>query len=386
MSSNGTKPRRRWMRRILALAAGLVLAALALELGVRAVLGEQPKFPRHVVGAPWGLRYNQPGARYRHKSQDVDIAFAINARGLRDDREHAYEKPEGVKRIVALGDSFTIGYEVEERDCFARVLERELRAKGVHVDVLNAGVSGFSTAEECLYLERELHKYSPDLVLVSFFENDLLDNLRTGLFELVDGRLTPASESYVPAGRLANLLNENAVLSWLSERSDAFCLLKESATKLAKARMVEEHEVAPQDGASGASGASGAPSASGSPAPAVAAAQAAEAERKHQRALAAAIFERLYAWTRARGIPLVIQSIPFPSDDGSGTLVDKFPLAEFDVARPGVAFLPMRDVLQPFAGEEQLHWEHSHAHWTPFAHAKSGEALAELITRRELLR
>lgn len=387
MSSNETKPRRRWLRRIFALAVGLLVAALAFELGVRLVLGEQPKFPRHVVGAPWGLRFNQPGSHYRHKSQDVDITFAINGQGLRDDREQPYAKPEGVKRIVALGDSFTVGYEVEERDCFARVLERELRAKGLQVDVLNAGVSGFSNAEECLYLERELHKYSPDLVLVSFFENDLLDNLRTGLFELQGGQLELVNETYVPAGRLANALNENAILSWLSERSDAFCLLKESATKIAKARMVEEHEVAPRGAPASSSDAAGSNGATGAGGAApVDAAAAARAERAHQRALAAAIFERMYRWTRERNIPLVIQSIPFPADDGSGNLVDKFPVPEFDVNRPGLAFLPMRDVLQPFVGKEQLHWEHSHAHWTPFAHRKSGEALAELIARRELLR
>lgn len=361
MSSPQPSSRRRWIRRGVALVAGLAFASLAAEAGVRLVLGEQPKFPRHVVGAPWGLRYNEPGAHYRHKSQDVSIEFRINAQGLREDRDHPYAKPAGVQRIVALGDSFTIGYEVEERACFARVLERELRGRGFKVEVLNAGVSGFSTAEECLYLERELYKYEPDVVLLTFFENDLLDNLRTGLFELDGGQLRVASESYVPAGRLATILNTNPLLSWLSEHSDAFCLAKESVTKLAKERMVEEH--ASQPAAVDAS----------------ALAAAAEAERKHQRALAAAILERIYAGTRQRGIAFVIQSIPFPAEDGKPELVEKFPAAEFDVRRARLAFLSMRDVLQPFMGRQQLYWEHSHSHWTPFSHERSGEALAQLL-------
>ncbi|MEZ4290376.1 MAG: hypothetical protein R3E53_07505 [Myxococcota bacterium] len=52
------------------------------------------------------------------------------------------------------------------------MLEQELRRAGLQVEVLNAGVSGYSNAEALLYLERELLKYDPDLVLLSFFAND----------------------------------------------------------------------------------------------------------------------------------------------------------------------------------------------------------------------
>jgi hypothetical protein len=55
VSSPNRRPRR-WLRRTLAVLAGLVLAALAAELLVVLLLGVQPRFPRHVVGAPWGLR------------------------------------------------------------------------------------------------------------------------------------------------------------------------------------------------------------------------------------------------------------------------------------------------------------------------------------------
>ena len=47
-----------------------------------------------------------------------------------------------------------------------RYLEQVLRRRGYDVEVLNAGVSGFSTAEEYLYLERELFRYDPDVVVL----------------------------------------------------------------------------------------------------------------------------------------------------------------------------------------------------------------------------
>src|SRR4029453_16189824 len=95
-----------------ALVFGCLSAAGAAELAVTLGLGEQVKFPRHVVAAPWGLRFNEPGAVYRHKSADVEVWFRIDQQGMRDDRDFAYAKPPGVKRIVSLGDSFKIGYEV----------------------------------------------------------------------------------------------------------------------------------------------------------------------------------------------------------------------------------------------------------------------------------
>jgi len=355
---------------VLALCVGGIVAWLILEAGVLAFSGEQPKFPRRVVGAPFGLRINEPNAVYRHKSADTTVWFRINAEGMRDDRDFPREKPIGVKRIVSLGDSFTIGYEVEGDETFSAVLERKLREAGIDAEVLNAGVSGYSNAEECLYLERDLLGYSPDLVLISFFSNDLVDNYRSGLFRLENGVLTQTADSYVPGGRFGNFLNTNPIFNWLSAYSNAFALLKERATYLEKRHMVDENlaQVA---------------NSTGGEAPELGDAAAASRE---QRELAAAIFERIYRTTRKRGIALLIQSIPIP-DKGSGptALIDVFPYAEFDVDRPGLTFFASKPLLDPHLGRELLYWERSHGHWTPLAQRLDGEALARLVIERRLL-
>lgn len=354
---------------LLTLALGAGAGALLLELGVLVFAGEQPKFPRHVVGAPFGLRINQPGAVYRHKSADVNVWFRINSQGMRADRDFARPKPAGLRRIVSLGDSFTVGYEVEGEETFSSVLERELSKRGLRVEVLNAGVSGYGTAEACLYLERELFGYEPDLVLVSFYTNDLVDNTRSGLFRLEDGALVAVADSYVPAGRVADLLNTNPVFAWLSGYSNAFALLKETATQVAKRQMVQANLEQVARAESGPR-----PDDAGS-------AEAAE------RRLTAAIFERLWQSTRARGIPLVIHSIPIPSPPRRPPerLLDVFPRAEFDVEREGLAYLSAADVLTPQLGRELLYYERSQGHWTPLAHRLSGEALAVLVVERGLL-
>ena len=355
---------RRLLLLLALLGASVLTSLLLLEAGVLLVFGEQPKYPRHVVGANFGLRINRPYAEYRHKSADVTVSFRINGQGMRADRDFTYEKPQAVKRIVSLGDSFTIGYEVDVGETFSSVLEQELRSRGNQVEVLNFGVSGYSNAEACLYLERELLRYDPDLVLISFFGNDLVDNVRSNLFRLDRSRLIEVNSHYVPAGRLGNFLNTNWFFNILSERSNAFVLLKERLTLLVKGRMVKEN-IQNLDRAEADPG-------------------AAESRASQQRQLTAAIFERIYRTTRQAGAALVIHSIP-SLRRGPKHLVEVFPLQEFDVNRDGISFLPSKEVLDPWLEREQLYHERSHGHWTPHTHTLAGRALSTLILRERLL-
>jgi hypothetical protein len=344
------------LKNLLLLLTSSLIAWLLGEALVLLILGEQAKFPRHVVGSSFGLRINQPNSRYRHKSADGTFWFQINGQGMRADHDFSYAKPPGLKRIVSLGDSFTIGYEVNNDQTFSSILEQRLRSSGINVEVLNAGVSGYSNAEEVLYLERELFKYSPDVVLLSFAPNDLEDNPRTNLFKFDAGKLIEADRNYIPLGRIADILNRNAIASFLSERSNLFVLLKERANIFLKvtrvSNNVEVFELTQHDNLKNN------PSA------------------VYQRQLAGAILERLYSWTHSRNIPLVIQSIAWPGKKG---LMEMFPFADFDVHRPGIIFLSDKPLLDPYVGKEKVFNARSHWHYTALAHRLVGDRLARLI-------
>ena len=49
-------------------------------------------------------------------------------------------------RIVVLGDSLVAGFQLKASDAFPAQLERALKAKGHAVEIINAGVSGDTTA------------------------------------------------------------------------------------------------------------------------------------------------------------------------------------------------------------------------------------------------
>ncbi len=81
--------------------------------------------------------------------------------------------PGRVVKIVAFGDSLTAGYGLERQQAFPVVLERLLRARGHGVEVINAGVSGDTTATALQRLEWVLPD-DAEGVIVELGANDML--------------------------------------------------------------------------------------------------------------------------------------------------------------------------------------------------------------------
>jgi len=92
----------------------------------------------------------------------------INAHGLRGP-DFAAAKPAGVRRIVLLGDSVTFGYGVTEEESFAGRLRRQL---GPGVEIINAGITGYSSLQGLRLYETVVRAYQPDVLLVLFGYND----------------------------------------------------------------------------------------------------------------------------------------------------------------------------------------------------------------------
>lgn len=119
---------------------------------------------------------DKPNVEGVHVQKEWNTQIRINSKGLRD-QDYDYKKPEGIKRIVVLGDSFTWGYGVEEYERFTEVLENSLLENW---QVINLGNPGYGNDQELLIFKNEGVKYNPDLVVVAFYMNDIADNLAIG--------------------------------------------------------------------------------------------------------------------------------------------------------------------------------------------------------------
>lgn len=83
------------------------------------------------------------------------------------------------KLVVAFGDSLYAGYNLDQGKGLAPVLEQALVARGVKAQVVNAGVSGDTTAAGLARLAFTLDGLArkPDLILVGLGGNDMLRGL-----------------------------------------------------------------------------------------------------------------------------------------------------------------------------------------------------------------
>ena len=166
--------------RVVAIALGLVLPLLVLEVAIR-LFG--PFLPgNYDTGSmirrhPILGHFHPAGTHTWVKTPQFTIRMDFNPMGLRDPRQ-TYAKPAGTFRVLALGDSYVEGAQVQADQTMAAQLEAMLtQAAGRPVEVINGGVFGYGTTQEYLLLDEEGVKYQPDLVLLFFCHcNDIANN------------------------------------------------------------------------------------------------------------------------------------------------------------------------------------------------------------------
>lgn len=164
------------------LSVGLIAALLASEIAFRALSPFlcQPRVgpfqPHPVYG--WG---HTPGAERQvtgcfGRRFAYDRFVKINSLGLHD-QETPYERLEGRKRVLLLGDSVAEGMQVEIAETFAKVAQERLNSEGPAVEIVNTGVSAFGTDNQVLFFREEGRKYGADLVVATFnIQNDVSEN------------------------------------------------------------------------------------------------------------------------------------------------------------------------------------------------------------------
>ncbi len=167
-----------------ALGAVAAFGVLLTELLARVEPGMLPAPVQTMTGrraSSWAGFYDDwhatfvpdPALGFRHRP-DLDVLLAghpefgyhlrTNSRGLRTAGE------DGPVDVVALGDSFTFGYGVDERATWPAQL-----AWLSGLTVANLGIGGFGPGSELAMLRSEGLRLRPRLVLWQFFANDLLD-------------------------------------------------------------------------------------------------------------------------------------------------------------------------------------------------------------------
>jgi hypothetical protein len=163
---------------LVALSAGAALLVAELALARFAPQYRNYTRPDDLLGYAF-----LPGARYTvHAAEGCPgwgSSGRINTLGLRD-REHEYGRRAGTFRILALGDSYTEGFQFDLPRIWPEMLERRLNQRGdsLRYEVINAGRSAMGTGTQLLYYRQEGRRYDADVVVLLFVPNDFRDNSR----------------------------------------------------------------------------------------------------------------------------------------------------------------------------------------------------------------
>jgi len=175
--------------RLFPLVAGFLgVLTWALLYGSLALLATAPAFSRIEALRPLALRAYEADFRiiqfepacaqydpeffYRLRpgvcvfyNTEFRTEYRINSLGVRDD-EASLAAPE----VILLGDSYAMGWGVEQDETFGALLEVQLGRK-----VLNAGISSFGTVRELMLLDK-IDRSAADTVILQYCDNDKYEN------------------------------------------------------------------------------------------------------------------------------------------------------------------------------------------------------------------
>lgn len=123
------------------------------------------------------------------------ILFRSNSHGIRGP-EISYDKRLGETRVLILGKSFAQALQVRFDEVFSQQLQKRLNEEGQKFEIINTGTAAHSTDQQLLFFRSEGVRYSPDLTVLMFHDNDIWYNNEDFFFK------KPKPRFYLDKGKL----------------------------------------------------------------------------------------------------------------------------------------------------------------------------------------
>lgn len=179
----------------------LVICLVCIELAVRYLIYQKGLYLKYIDRPHWfALAHQDPGYQFPKEFYHLDQRYgwrhtpknsgefrgwryphaefrtrvSINVQGFRDAEDYRYEPD--MFRVAVLGDSFIQAVQVEQEEAIPEKLADVLKSSGIETRVYNFGVSSIGTIHQYRIFQEEIVHLKPDVVVLSFFPNDLVDN------------------------------------------------------------------------------------------------------------------------------------------------------------------------------------------------------------------
>jgi len=187
--------------------AGILLLSIIFSLGlseifVRLFVKIRDVGPSYTVYDPVFGKRLKANFRAKRITPEFTMILSTNSLGFRGpEPKYAINRP-----ILFLGDSYTLGYGVSDGQEYPALISNELNHRNIGdaQPVLNEGIGDSGNGIWLKFLNGEMAKWQPNIVVMQFSENDFDDNINENLFALTsNGSLQELPVP--PAGLLRNL-------------------------------------------------------------------------------------------------------------------------------------------------------------------------------------
>lgn len=216
---------RRWFSKAAAIGVGALAGLLACEVIFRIqepffhiVEGRDPSdlylYTRHPIWNHWVLPHTL--ARVQMPSPGLyakPYTYATNDFGCRYPKDLAVPKPNDIRRILVLGDSFAEGFYYEDTVGFHLETRLNQSISGSHFEVVNCACASYSPLLEYLRLKNQLIEMQPDEIILIIDQTDVFDDYwryRPLSRFASDGEPLSAGESFTP---------KEQVIEWAKRRT-----------------------------------------------------------------------------------------------------------------------------------------------------------------------
>lgn len=151
--------------KIIMLSVVLLITLLVAELTLR-VLSKEVVL-RHRMKEGGIFQPFVPGAVGDFCAPEFRVRYTINDFGFRD-RPRSKKRDSKTRRVLLLGDSFSVGWGIPQDEVYAYTLEEELKG----FELWNTSRSGNNPLFYLAQSRRFGKEFEPDAYLVQFFDND----------------------------------------------------------------------------------------------------------------------------------------------------------------------------------------------------------------------
>lgn len=235
-NSKPLKPLKLWLFRLAVFLVSILIGVLLCEILLRIF------WPQDLTGT-WfedsrqGANINKANWVARHQIGRRIVYYHLNQFHLRGNWIG-----DCTNRVLCLGDSFTFGWLLEDKDTYVSKLnefaKRDFTPKTF--EFLNGGVSGGGTADFVDFVEDFGPQIHPSVLLVFLNNDDTQRSVNSGLFRLdASGTVVPVNQHYL-GGRFRDNIRRSATYQWLLEHSELVQLVRTSLGKRVVAAHLQE--------------------------------------------------------------------------------------------------------------------------------------------------